>query len=367
MTMMALVPLLLTLAHPAAAGFTVRFESVSIVNTGSAAGGSVSGVPENFYAVREGGAWAPSAATIVGRVAPWQSANNETPGLSLEQRWRVSATGGERWEALSPMLPEFTGATYALPLQDGGLRYPSGAHTACAATRAWNGDARWHTPDLLSPMTSDGWASLGAVEFHVVDGKLTQTANPLAAWSWQGVDKAGGMNVEASRRWYAPRIFSPLPLPASAGGGYVAVVAVFLKGNETINFSGHLSLLAFRSADGLQWHYTATVVKGDNRLQKLGPTEPDLAVLADGKSLFCVIRVRATALFCWLSQTRRTRSCCAQMDGDGACGKGGYKYYYQSYSTVRHMPAPPLPLQPPTCLTCASPSSSAPKPLSLPT
>ena len=93
--MMALLLLLLTLARRAAAGFTVRFESVSIVNTGSAAGGSVSGVPENFYAVREGGAWAPSAATSVGRVAPWQSANHETPGLSLEQRWRVSATGGE--------------------------------------------------------------------------------------------------------------------------------------------------------------------------------------------------------------------------------------------------------------------------------
>ena len=35
----------------------------------------------------------------------------------------------------------------------------------------------------------------------------------------------------------------------------------------------------------------------------------------------------------------------AQMDGDGACGKGGYKYYYQSYSTVRPLSAPPLPLQ----------------------
>ena len=33
------------------------------------------------------------------------------------------------------------------------------------------------------------------------------------------------------------------------------------------------------------------------------------------------------------------------MDGDGACGKGGYKYYYQSYSTVRPLSAPPLPLQ----------------------
>ena len=128
------------------------------------------------------------------------------------------------------------------------------------------------------------------------------------------------MNVEASRRWYAPRVYSLLPLPLSAGGGYVAVVAVFLNGNETINYSGHLSLLAFRSTDGLRWHYTSTVVKGDNRLQKLGPTEPDLAVLADGKSIMCVIR----------------------MDGDGACGKGGYKYYYQSYSTVRHLPLPPF-------------------------
>jgi hypothetical protein len=95
------------------------------------------------------------------------------------------------WGPLSPLIPEFAGATYPCPLQDGGLRYPSGAHTACSATRAWDGDARWHTPDLLSPMTSDGWASLGSVEFHLVGGELTQSANPLAAWSWQGVDRAG--------------------------------------------------------------------------------------------------------------------------------------------------------------------------------
>ena len=144
------------------------------------------------------------------------------------------------------------------------------------------------------------------------NGHLTQTAKPQAKWIWRGVDAAGGINISASRRWYAPRVFTALPLPETAGSGYVAVVALYLQGNESINFSGHLSILSFRSEDGLQWQYTSTIVKGDNKLQTLGPTEPDLAVLADGKSVMCVIR----------------------MDGDGHCGRGmSYRYYSQSYST----------------------------------
>ena len=313
--------LLLLLPPPAwatlaAAGHTrLRFESVSVVNNGSSSGGSVSGVPENFYAVkqRSHAGSASTSSAVVGRVAPWQISNSESPGKPLEQRWRVSTDAGLQWGALHPLLREFAGATYVVPLLDGGLRFPSGARSVCPATRQWDGDARWHLPDLTAPMTSDGWASLGAVEFQLDGaGQLNQSSNPLAAWSWQGVDAAGGMNVSASRRWYAPRVYSILPLPDSAGGGYLAVVAVFLQGNVTINYSGHLSLLAFRSKDGLAWQYAATIVKGDDRLQQMGPTEPDLAVLSDGKTIICVIR----------------------MDGDGACGGGGYKYYYQSYSTT---------------------------------
>ena len=292
----------------------LRFESVAIVNEASPAvvNGSANGVPENFHVIRRP---SDNATAVLGRIAPWQ-VGQKPFGLpsNAAQHWRwIAPPGtphGQAWSSLN-MVPEAAGTTYTIPLADGSVRYPTSYHGACAQTRDWRGDARWHVPNLRAPMTADGWASIGAIEFSLSpNGTLLQTVDELAAWSWTGVEAAGGMDVEASRKFFAPRVYTALPLPESAGGGYLAVVAAFLQGNETKGFSGHLSLLAFRSEDALRWTYTATIVRGDNHAQKLGPTEPDLAVLADGTSIMCVIR----------------------LDGDGACGSDSYRYYHQTYS-----------------------------------
>ena len=292
----------------------LRFESVALVNEASPAvvNGSANGVPESFHTIRRP---SDNATAIIGRIAPWQQGQSPY-GLPsyAPQHWRwlgpAGTPNGQQWSSPN-MLPEANGATYGIPLADGGLRYPTSSHGACPQTRDWRGDARWHVPNLNAPMTPDGWASIGSIEFTLSqNGTLVQTIDELATWSWTGVKAAGGMDVEASRKFFAPRVYAALPLPPSAGGGYLAVVAVFLQGNETKTFSGHFSILAFRSEDALKWEYVATIVRGDDNKQKLGPTEPDLAVLADGVTVMCVLR----------------------LDGDGACASDSYRYYHQSYS-----------------------------------
>jgi hypothetical protein len=75
-----------------------------------------------------------------------------------------------------------------------------------------------------------------------------------------------------------------------------------------------MSIVAIRSTDGFNWHYQGAVANasgpGGYPTSAFGPDENDIALLEDGKTLLCVIR----------------------MDGDSGCSTNSYRYYAAIYS-----------------------------------
>jgi hypothetical protein len=76
-----------------------------------------------------------------------------------------------------------------------------------------------------------------------------------------------------------------------------------------------MSIVAIRSTNsGDSWQFAGVVANasgpGGYSNSSFGPSENDIAVLADGKTLMCVLR----------------------MDGDGRCATGSYRYYSVTYS-----------------------------------
>lgn len=50
-----------------------------------------------------------------------------------------------------------------------------------------------------------------------------------------------------------------------------------------------MTIVSFTSDDGHTWEYGGVIASAS--AGKYGPTEPDLAVLADGATLLCVVRL----------------------------------------------------------------------------
>ena len=73
------------------------------------------------------------------------------------------------------------------------------------------------------------------------------------------------------------------------------------------------SVVAFTSADGYDWQYSATIANWDSAGTPTywGPNENDVALLSDNRTLVCVLR----------------------MDGDSSCATESYKDYYAAYSS----------------------------------
>ena len=75
-----------------------------------------------------------------------------------------------------------------------------------------------------------------------------------------------------------------------------------------------MSIVAVHSTDGFNWQYKGAVAnatgEGGYPTSIFGPDENDIAVLGDGKTLICVIR----------------------MDGDAGCSTNSYRYYAAMYS-----------------------------------
>lgn len=75
-----------------------------------------------------------------------------------------------------------------------------------------------------------------------------------------------------------------------------------------------MSIVAIRSTDNYNWQYHGVVANasgpGGYPNSTFGPDENDVALLADGKTLLCVMR----------------------MDGDSSCSTNSYKLYAAIYS-----------------------------------
>jgi len=74
-----------------------------------------------------------------------------------------------------------------------------------------------------------------------------------------------------------------------------------------------MSIVAIRSTNaGSSWQFAGVVANSSSYpSSSFGPSENDIAVLADGKTLMCVLR----------------------MDGDGRCATKSYRYYSATYSS----------------------------------
>ena len=126
------------------------------------------------------------------------------------------------------------------------------------------------------------------------------------------------MNVTANGLYDWPRLYTMLKLPVSVGGGYLAGVAMLWNGlplNPNPNgpqCPRQSSILAFKSQNGLEWKFSSVLLNAsDVPFSLFGPSEHDMTVLADGKTVMAAIRI----------------------DGDGPCSSDTYGSYYQSYSS----------------------------------
>eukprot|EP00928_Gymnodinium_smaydae_P055478 TRINITY_DN39001_c0_g1_i1.p1 TRINITY_DN39001_c0_g1~~TRINITY_DN39001_c0_g1_i1.p1 ORF type:complete len:413 (+),score=45.40 TRINITY_DN39001_c0_g1_i1:40-1239(+) len=155
----------------------------------------------------------------------------------------------------------------------------------------------------------------GSVE-TVADKDANYTCFNSSDATYFFLDSRGTFQAEVRS---TPVTFRGLPTPASCGDkkhrfgcpfrlggrGYVRlpdgilVMSVIIWwGGEHANPNPKLrdatSVVAFRSDDGLTWEYSGTIADAaQTPASEEGPNENDLALLADGKTILCVVRLDA--------------------------------------------------------------------------
>jgi hypothetical protein len=117
---------------------------------------------------------------------------------------------------------------------------------------------------------------------------------------------------------YNRRGAQPTDAVQLAGGSFVQVIPVQLPGEPSVPFPGSpasaatypISLLAFTSQNGYAWEFASVVASKTNLPWSFyGPTEVDIALLADNMTLLAVFRP----------------------DADSSCpGEPNYRWYHQS-------------------------------------
>eukprot|EP01044_Picomonas_judraskeda_P005062 COSAG03_NODE_462_length_7701_cov_5.645883_5_plen_200_part_00 len=115
----------------------------------------------------------------------------------------------------------------------------------------------------------------------------------------------------------APQFYGgPIPLP---DGSLLGTVGLYWSADDPLSPTPdgpyhRMSIVAIRSTDGFNWEYHGVVANasgpGGYPTSAFGPDENDVALLEDGKTLLCVIR----------------------MDGDSGCSTNSYRYYAAIYS-----------------------------------
>lgn len=165
-------------------------------------------------------------------------------------------------------------------------------------------------------MTDRSWTGTqSATYFFDSSGELqVQRSGPVTVGPLpQPVNNTNGVKATP----VAPQFYGgPIELH---DGSFLGTVGIYWSHNNplspTVDGPLHrMSVVAIRSTDSLTWRFAGVVANasgpGGYHDSSTGPTENDLAVLTDGKTLLCVLR----------------------MDGDSRCSTGSYRYYGASYS-----------------------------------
>ena len=168
----------------------------------------------------------------------------------------------------------------------------------------------------LGSMTDRSWTSKRSATYSFdSSGELQMevsgpvTVGPLP----QAVNQTNGIaNTPVAPQFYG----GPIEL---RDGSLLGTIGVYWSKHNplspTVDGPLHrMSVVAIRSTDSLTWRFAGVVANasgpGGYSNSSTGPTENDLAILADGNTLLCVLR----------------------MDGDSRCSTNSYQYYGASYS-----------------------------------
>ena len=216
-----------------------------------------------------------------------------------------TSDGGESWK-----LKEFFGPTAAFawnlyPVEGGSKRRSFGGISL--------GFYRNHS---LGSVTDRGWTSKRSATYGFdTSGELQmQVTGPVTVGPLpQAVNNTNGAaSVPVAPQFYG----GPIEMH---DGSLLGTIGVYWAKDDPLSRTAdgpehRMSLVAIRSTDDENWHFAGVVANasgpGGYPNSSFGPTENDLAVLADGKTLMCVIR----------------------MDGDGRCSTNSYQYYGATYS-----------------------------------
>eukprot|EP01047_Picozoa_sp_COSAG01_P051237 COSAG01_NODE_5262_length_4376_cov_8.338321_1_plen_335_part_00 len=216
-----------------------------------------------------------------------------------------TANGGSSWKRknFSGAAVAFAWSTYAV--DDG------------AARRTFGGiGLGTYRNQSLGSLTDRSWTSKRSATYSFdssgelqvkVTGQVTVGPLPYAVNNTNGV-----ANTPVAPQFYG----GPIEL---RDGSLLGTIGVHWSNNDplspTVDGPLHrVSVVAIHSTDSLTWRFAGIVANasgpGGYSNSSTGPTENDLAILADGQTLLCVLR----------------------MDGDSRCSTNSYRYYGASYS-----------------------------------
>jgi hypothetical protein len=145
-------------------------------------------------------------------------------------------------------------------------------------------------------------------------GELNATQDPAnprpgVNVSFSGIPYPG---VNTSAEWGAPVAYGVLHVAPSK---LVALTQVIWNGEPVVVGADGpqqpTSVLAFQSTDGYQWHFAAVLSNASWSPGGMGPSENDLELLSDGRTIMAVVRP----------------------DGDAACASNTYRWFSQTFST----------------------------------
>ena len=144
------------------------------------------------------------------------------------------------------------------------------------------------------------------------DGSLNVTqghGTSLQGLSFSGIPSPG---VNTSAEWGPPVPYGVLHV---AKGVLLTIAQVIWNGEPIVHGADGparpTSLIVFRSSDGYHWTFTSVLSNASWTPGGMGPSENDLELLSDNRTVMAVIRP----------------------DGDSACSTMTYRYYQQAFST----------------------------------
>ena len=96
-----------------------------------------------------------------------------------------------------------------------------------------------------------------------------------------------------------------------------------------------VSLLTFRSSDGYHWRFASVLSNASWSPGSMGPSENDLELLSDNKTIMAVIRPDVSRPTFSSARIGRVSlmAAASRLQGDAACSSNTYRWYNQAFST----------------------------------